>query len=64
MIATETDKQRKFIEKIADTICVDYPKPMSKQQASEWINDHINEFNFLNSDDPLIYALIDDELGD
>lgn len=64
MTAPETDKQRKFIEKIADVLTIDSPKPMSKREASKWISDHIDDFDYLNSNDELIYALIDDDIYD
>ena len=40
-----TEKQLKFIEDICDELDIDNPHCSTKQEASEWIHDHIDEFH-------------------
>lgn len=41
----ETSKQRDFISAIATELNLKEPNPLTKEQASMWISNHVDEFN-------------------
>ena len=40
-----TEKQLSFIEDICEVLEIDNPNCQTKEQASEWISEHIEEYN-------------------
>jgi hypothetical protein len=55
-----TEKQLKFISVIYKTLDIDDPNCQTKQEATKWISDHINEFRetmrlIKNADSPWDY---------